>query len=91
MSAAAVTRDLIVTHTRALKLPGVEVIVLIRAGEMTVQRVDSQAIQTGDFVGAKAEAIHARVDHHVAGAARCGFLPASDLLNAVQNGPRDRA
>ena len=55
---------------------------------MAVQRVDRQAVEHTDLGRPQPEPVHAGVDHHVAGAARSDFLPASDLLDRVQARPR---
>src|SRR5215218_9302754 len=65
--------------------------ILVRAGEMAVQRLDRESVESVDLGGSKTEAIDAGIDHHVAGAARCDLLPAGDLLDRVQASPRTDA
>src|SRR5215217_2897026 len=65
--------------------------ILVRAGEMAVQRLDREPIESVDLDGAKTEAIDAGIDHHVAGAPQRNLLPAGDLLDRVQARPRTDA
>ena len=59
----------------------VEGVILIGAGEVAHQRVDLEAIGRGQLLGAEAEAVHAGVDHQVAGPAGSDLFPPGDLFN----------
>ena len=64
--------------------------ILVGAGEMAVQRVDGEAVERSRSRRAKAEPVHAGIDHHVAGAARRDFLPPRDLFERVEARPGAR-
>ena len=75
-------------RTKTLELHRVERTVLVGAGEVAVKRVDCETFERTDVGPAQPQPVHARIHHHVAGAAGRDLLPASDLLDGVQAGPR---
>ncbi len=52
---------------------------------MAVERVDRESHERRDLIRPEPEAVHTRVDHHVAWAGRCRFLPARDLHDGVEH------
>src|SRR3546814_9857396 len=69
------------------ELPRILLALLVGRGEVAEQGFDGQAVEraTGRFLGAKPEAVHARVDHHVARPPLPRFTPPRDLRDAVQH------
>src|SRR5262245_40274192 len=72
---------------KALQLLRVELAVLVGAGKMAVQCFDRETFERSRLVRPQSKSIHSGVDHDVARSARSDFLPASDLLHAVEHRP----
>src|SRR3546814_20820710 len=72
------------------ELPRILLAILVGRGEVAEQGFDGQAVEraAGRFLGAKPEAVHARVDHHVARPPLPRFTPPRDLRAAVQHRAR---